>query len=95
MPTTPTSYGHASTNRKDRTAAGSAERPIIVAALGDGSVVTLSREGETTHRTQLDGRPSALTVTGERHDLILVAGEGGTVTALAYGAALPRGRAGE
>ena len=54
----------------------------VVAALKDGTVVLLSVSGEITHHANIAARPTALTVVGPDHDLILLAGEDGVVRAL-------------
>ena len=51
----------------------------LVAALQEGTVIVLSPSGEITHRTKLPSLPTALAVVGEKHDLIVVAGEDGVV----------------
>ncbi len=61
----------------------SGDEAMIVAALKDGTVVVLSKSGQAAHNIKLPSPPTALAVAGERHDLILVAGEDGVVRALA------------
>jgi outer membrane protein assembly factor BamB len=63
--------------------AGAGDTEAIIAALESGDVAALTRAGRITHRLRLPSRPTALATAGDRHQLILVAGENGAVQALA------------
>lgn len=60
----------------------SGKEQVVMAVCDDGRVVALSRNGKITHRLSLPAAPTAIAVPEGRKDILCVAAQDGTVTAL-------------